>query len=153
VDQDASLPYLRKFLAYRSSAYRTAWHVAKSPDRTAVPLCARHHRTGNDAYHKLGSRAFQIYHHVDLSSIVATLNHKPVIRIQGGTFVAYCGTEVYEAGSVGKGLRSAVTKAVAFAFEVITDAILDGAPGDGEHKLKNFVGDSTKSWGRTGLER
>ena len=30
----------------------------KSPDTSAVPLCTRHHRTGNDSYHRLGPRKF-----------------------------------------------------------------------------------------------
>ena len=30
----------------------------KSPDSSAIPLCAKHHRTGNDSYHKLGPRKF-----------------------------------------------------------------------------------------------
>lgn len=30
----------------------------KSSDLCAIPLCARHHRTGDDSYHKLGPRKF-----------------------------------------------------------------------------------------------
>lgn len=46
----------------------------KSADKTAVPLCARHHRTGEDSYHSLGARAFQRHHSVDLAEIAAFLS-------------------------------------------------------------------------------
>ena len=37
----------------------------KSSDLSAIPLCARHHRTGMDSYHKLGPRKFSEVHHFE----------------------------------------------------------------------------------------
>src|SRR6266436_182651 len=34
----------------------------KSPDSSTIPLCAKHHRTGNDSYHRLGPRKFSEKH-------------------------------------------------------------------------------------------
>jgi hypothetical protein len=61
----------------------------KSPDTSAVPLCAKHHRTGNDSYHRLGPRKFGERHNLDLAAIVRRLNLKPKVRIQNGEFVAH----------------------------------------------------------------
>ena len=41
----------------------------KSSDWSAVPLCARHHRTGDDSYHKLGPRKFSEVHHLNIPAI------------------------------------------------------------------------------------
>ena len=49
----------------------------KSPDLSAIPLCARRHRTGKDSYHKLGPRKFAELHDLDIPAIVARLNRKP----------------------------------------------------------------------------
>jgi hypothetical protein len=58
----------------------------KSADNSAVPLCARHHRTGRDSYHKLGARGFEQHHGLDLRAVVMRLNAKPSIRIEAGSF-------------------------------------------------------------------
>jgi hypothetical protein len=34
----------------------------KSPNSSAIPLCYKHHRTGQDSYHKLGPRRFSDVH-------------------------------------------------------------------------------------------
>ena len=39
-------------------------------------LCARHHRTGDDSYHKLGPRKFSEVHHLNILAIIARLNTK-----------------------------------------------------------------------------
>ena len=46
----------------------------KSSDLSAIPLCVRHHRTGNDSYHKLGPRKFAEVHQVNIRAIVARLS-------------------------------------------------------------------------------
>jgi len=58
----------------------------KSSDLCAIPLCARHHRTGKDSYHKLGPRKFSEVHHLDLAAMVARLSAKPRIRVESGAF-------------------------------------------------------------------
>jgi hypothetical protein len=80
----------------------------KSPDTSAVPLCAKHHRTGNDSYHRLGPRKFSEVHNLDLVAIVQRLNLKPVLRIQQGEFVAYLDGSAYILGKTQMGLVSAL---------------------------------------------
>lgn len=46
----------------------------KSDDRTAIPLCAIHHREGIDAYHRVGEKRFQQIHGINISETVASLN-------------------------------------------------------------------------------
>jgi hypothetical protein len=43
----------------------------KSSDLCAIPLCARHHRTGDDSYHKLGPRKFAEVHQLKRQSSLA----------------------------------------------------------------------------------
>lgn len=80
----------------------------KSPDTSAVPLCAKHHRTGNDSYHRLGPRKFAEVHNLDLAAIVWRLNLKPVMRIEQGEFVAYLEGSAYRLGRTQMGLAAAV---------------------------------------------
>jgi len=61
----------------------------KSPDTSAIPLCAKHHRTGNDSYHRLGPRKFSEKHNLDIPAMVSRLSAKPVIRIEANFFVTY----------------------------------------------------------------
>ena len=51
----------------------------KSSDLSAIPLCGRHHRTGDDSYHRLGPRKFAQVHQLDIRAIVARLSAKPFI--------------------------------------------------------------------------
>ena len=80
----------------------------KSPDTSAVPLCARHHRTGNDSYHRLGPRGFGEVHSLDLASIVRRLNLKPVVRIQNREFIAHLEGCQYRLGKTERGIASAL---------------------------------------------
>jgi hypothetical protein len=80
----------------------------KSPDTSAIPLCARHHRTGGDSYHKLGPRAFERHHRLDIRAIVSHLNTKPSIRIELSSFIGRYRDEDYVLGPVKIGLRAAV---------------------------------------------
>ena len=80
----------------------------KSPDTSAVPLCAMHHRTGKDSYHRLGPRKFGEAHNLDLAAIVRRLNLKPLMRIQDGDFVAHLEGCQYQVGKVESGVASAL---------------------------------------------
>jgi hypothetical protein len=46
----------------------------KSSDRSAIPLCRRHHRTGDQALHKLGPAEFAAVHSLDVAALVTELN-------------------------------------------------------------------------------
>ena len=67
----------------------------KSPDSSAIPLCAKHHRTGADSYHRLGPRKFSEKHNLNVPAIVRRLNLKPMIRVEAGFFVAYLDDQRY----------------------------------------------------------
>jgi hypothetical protein len=82
----------------------------KSSDLSAIPLCARHHRTGYDSYHKLGPRKFAEVHELNIRAIVARLNAKPLIRVESGTFVGRFGDQEYELGSTRAGLARAIRR-------------------------------------------
>ncbi len=89
----------------------------KSPDSSAIPLCAKHHRTGNDSYHRLGARRFAEIHDLDIPAIVRRLNTKPVIRIEAGVFVGYFEDEQFRLGPVRDGVAPAVRKMVRICGE------------------------------------
>lgn len=82
----------------------------KSPDTSAVPLCARHHRTGKDSYHKLGPRKFAELYNLDIPAIVGRLNRKPFIRIETGMFIGYLEDQQYLLGMTDEGIASAVRR-------------------------------------------
>jgi len=46
----------------------------KSSDRSCIPLCAWHHRTGPNSLHQLGPVKFQEHHKVSISVQVEALN-------------------------------------------------------------------------------
>ena len=89
----------------------------KSPDSSAVPLCAMHHRTGNDSYHRLGPRKFAERHNLDIPEIVRRLNSKPIVKIESGTFVGYLEDQPYFLGRVEFGLARAVRQMMALCQE------------------------------------
>jgi hypothetical protein len=80
----------------------------KSSDLSAIPLCKRHHRTGDDSYHKLGPRRFAEVHHLSIRAIVARLSAKPLIRVEFGNFVGCLGSQEYVLGSTEAGLARAI---------------------------------------------
>lgn len=45
----------------------------KCSDRETVPLCARHHRSGNDSQHSMGAR-FWSHFELDKDALIARLN-------------------------------------------------------------------------------
>lgn len=60
-----------------SEAAHTGPHgmSAKSDDRTAIPLCAEHHREGKLSYHKLGKNFFTNWD-IDRDTIIAELQKR-----------------------------------------------------------------------------
>jgi hypothetical protein len=82
----------------------------KSSDWSAIPLCEKHHRTGDDSYHRLGPRKFAEVHQVNIRAIAARLSAKPFIRVQSGTFVGRVGDQVYELGSTEAGVARAIRR-------------------------------------------
>jgi hypothetical protein len=73
-----------------------------------VPLCAKHHRTGNDSYHRLGPRKFGEVHNLNLVEIVRRLNLKPVVRIQNSEFIAHLEGCQYRLGKAAGGIAPAL---------------------------------------------
>jgi hypothetical protein len=82
----------------------------KSSDFSAIPLCARHHRTGEDSYHRLGPRRFREVHGLDIPALVARLSAKPRIRVQSGKYVVRIREEEYALGSTEGGLAQAIRR-------------------------------------------
>ena len=82
----------------------------KSSDLSAIPLCGKHHRTGDDSYHKLGPRKFAEVHRLDLRAIVAGLSAKPSIRVESGSFVGRLGDREYELGRTEGGVARAIRR-------------------------------------------
>jgi hypothetical protein len=93
----------------------------KSSDLSAIPLCRRHHRTGNDSYHKLGPRRFAEVHHLSIRAIVARLSAKPLIRVESGTFVGCLGNQEYVLGSTEAGLARAIQRMNELRREIQTE--------------------------------
>ena len=84
----------------------------KSPDNSCIPLCRHHHQTGRDSYHKLGPRAFEQQHGLNIRAVVARLNLKPTLRLEGGLFIGRYLDEDYVLGPVCIGVFSAVQQIV-----------------------------------------
>ena len=82
----------------------------KSSDYSAIPLCIRHHRSGNDSYHKLGPRRFAEVHDLDIRAIVSRLSLKPKVRLEGGLFVAHLEGEQYILGEISNGFPPALRR-------------------------------------------
>ena len=88
----------------------------KSPDTSAIPLCAKHHRTGNDSYHRLEPRTFAQKHNLNLPAIVRRLNLKPTIRVEAGWFVSYI-EDQNVLGKTDAGIQPAVREALQLCRE------------------------------------
>jgi len=89
----------------------------KSPDTSAIPLCARHHRTAHDSYHKLGPRKFSQVHGLDIPKIVRRLSRKPIIRVEAGMFMGYIEDEQYVLGNTANGIVPAIQKIIRLRME------------------------------------
>ena len=101
----------------------------KSSDLSVIPLCARHHRTGKDSYHKLGPRKFAEVHRLNIPAIIAVLSAKIVIRIQSGAFIGRLGGEMYVLGSTAEGLTRAIQKMSRLRRELHTGLNRDARAG------------------------
>ena len=93
----------------------------KSSDLSAIPLCARHHRTGPDSYHKLGPRKFAEVHRLNLPAIVARLSAKPCIRVESGSFVGRFGDQEYALGTARAGLARAIRRMSELRREILAE--------------------------------
>ena len=80
----------------------------KSSDLCAIPLCGRHHRTGDDSYHRLGPWKFAAVHELNIRAMVARLSGKACIRVETGSFVGRFEDREYELGSTEAGLARAI---------------------------------------------
>ena len=94
----------------------------KSSDLSAIPLCTRHHRTGDDSYHKLGPRRFAEVHQLNIRAMVARLSAKPFIRVESGAFVGRFGDQEYALGSTEAGLARAIRRMSELRREMEADA-------------------------------
>jgi hypothetical protein len=90
----------------------------KSPDSSAIPLCAKHHRTGADSYHRLGPRKFSDEHDLDIPAIVRRLTLKPTIRVEAGSYVADLDDQKYVLGKTEDGIRPAVREVLHLCKEL-----------------------------------
>jgi hypothetical protein len=75
-------------------------------------MCAKHHCTGADSYHRLGPRKFSEKHNLNIPAIVRRLNLKPIIRVEAGFFVAYLDDQRYVLCKTEAGVRPAVREAL-----------------------------------------
>ena len=118
-----SLPCAVCRTTYAVEAAHTGPHGLgqKSSDLSAIPLCGKHHRTGDDSYHRLGPRRFAEAHDLDIRATVARLSEKPFIRVESGTFVGRFGDQEYELGSTEAGLARAIRRMSQLRREVETD--------------------------------
>lgn len=76
---EVSYPYACQVSLMRQKSHSEAAHVGerglgqKCSDRETIPLCAEHHRTGQDAHHVLGKRFWE-HHGLDKAGIISRLN-------------------------------------------------------------------------------
>ena len=107
-----SLPCVVCRTTYAVEAAHTGPHGLgqKSSDLSAIPLCGKHHRTGDDSYHRLGPRRFAEVHQLDIRATVARLSEKPFIRVESGAFVGRFGDQEYELGPTAAGLARAIRR-------------------------------------------
>ena len=82
----------------------------KSSDLSAIPLCVKHHRAGDDSYHTLGPRKFAEVHQPNIRAIIARLSTKPLIRVESGAFVGRFGDQKYALGSTEAGVARAILR-------------------------------------------
>jgi len=93
----------------------------KSSDLSAIPLCARHHRTGPDSYHKLGPRKFAEAHRLNVSAIVARLRAKPLDPGGSGQVRGPVGRSGVPAGNHGAGLARAIRRMGVLRREILAE--------------------------------
>jgi hypothetical protein len=94
----------------------------KSSDLSAIPLCASHHGTGADSYHRLGPRKFCEVHQLNIPAIVARLSAKSIIRVDSGGFVGRFGDQECQLGTTAAGLARAIRRMSELRRELYTGA-------------------------------
>lgn len=88
-------------------------------DRTAIPLCFRHHDRGQPhSYHKLGPVKFQALYSLDIAFLVAKLTEKPQIRIYGSLYVAIIDGAEWQLLPLSEGMERSQRAAIAIAKDV-----------------------------------
>jgi hypothetical protein len=85
----------------------------------AIPLCARHHRMGNDPYRKRGPRKFSGVHRLNVPAIVDWLSAKPLIRVESGSFIGRLGNEDYALGTTEAGIARAIRRMSELRREIV----------------------------------
>ena len=88
---------------------------------SAIPLCARHHRTGPASYHKLGPRKFAEAHQLNIQAVVARLSAKPSIRVKAGSFVGRLGYQECTLGTIQGGVARAIRTMSALRREMLAE--------------------------------
>jgi hypothetical protein len=88
----------------RGYTYRAARIGPEALGLVRDSLCAKHHRTGADSYHRLGPRKFSEVHHLNIPALVARLSAKPIIRVEVGMFVSRFWRSGVPVGIDGSGL-------------------------------------------------
>ncbi|HLG97104.1 MAG TPA: hypothetical protein VKX49_12395 [Bryobacteraceae bacterium] len=89
----------------------------KASDFRTVPLCLKHHRTGNDSLHKLGRRRFEERFGVDLLKQAERLASKIQVRVENGHYVGYLENEAIPLSPVERGIPAMIKLAVGIAKE------------------------------------
>src|ERR1051325_422417 len=80
----------------------------KSSDRSAIPLCAKHHRTCDSSYHRPGPRKFAQLLTLDIPAVVRKPNLKPGVRVRSGVFAAHLEAHEYVLAKTEPGIQPAV---------------------------------------------
>ena len=74
---DSIRPNLRNLVeAAHTNVLGTRGLGQKTPDFSAIPLCATHHREARDSYHRLGEKDFSHKHGIGLKQIVLALRKR-----------------------------------------------------------------------------
>jgi hypothetical protein len=77
----------------------------------------------------MGSRAFQLYHGIDLREVAARLSRKPTVRVSEAYFVARYMNEEYTLAPVRNGLTMAMGKLLSLCTFTAADMISLEASG------------------------
>lgn len=99
-------------------------------DRTAIPLCFRHHdRRQPYSIHKLGPAKFQDRFGIDIPYLVDKLNEKPRIRVYGSMCVAQIEGRDWQLLPVSEGLERSLKAAIVIAKEAKREWFMDFVAG------------------------
>lgn len=120
-----SLPCCVTGVRRRVEACHTGPHGLnqKAPDDMAIPLIKELHRTGNYALDKIGRLRFEEHFHISIEDVLALLNAKPIIRLDGDHYVADYLGETYTLVHRSWNLHGAIQRAMALRRNVIEDSL------------------------------